>query len=343
MGISFEMLLVTSCVGALQSAFFGVYLFTLRKGRSIANILLGLLLLAFAVRIGKSIGYYFSEGHVIPDLLMNFGFGCNLAILPLLWLYLNAFLKKDYRFAWRRDAIHLLPALLTLMLSPLLTAYFWMGQYGYTISLLSIVFYLPFCVHLIAKHFPVLTRAQRLWVLSLVVGVTLVWAGYLFNFVFGLVSYITAPVLFSVVIYLLSFLGLKDGSLFIRDVRYQHSTHTPSQIDACFVQLQDLLVQAQVYKEAALTLPKLAGQLNVTPNLLSETINKKAGQNFPDFINGYRIREAQSLLEKPEYDRQKIATIAFETGFNSLSVFNAAFKKFTSLTPSAYRKNILKR
>jgi len=342
MGLSFEMLLVTSCIGALQSAFFGIYLFTVRKGRTIANVLLGLLLLAFAIRISKSVGYYFSNDHVIPDLLMNFGFGTNLAILPLLWLYLNAFLKKDYHFTWTRDFVHLIPALLSLALSPFLTDYFWMNMSGYATSLLSVVAYLPFCVGLIIKHFGSLTKSQRMWVISLTVGVTMVWFGYLGNFVFGLVPYIASPVMFSVMIYFLSFLAVKEGAFLMREVKYQSSTYTVLQIESCYNELQQLFSRAQPFKNASLTLPKLAAQLGVSANLLSETINKRFGQNFPDFINSYRIREAQVLLGKSSNDNQKIATIAFEIGFNSLSVFNTAFKKFTSMTPSAFRKSLRK-
>jgi AraC-like DNA-binding protein len=343
MGISFEMLLVTSCVGALQSAFFGIYLFTLRKGRNIANILLGILLLAFAVRISKSVGYYFSEGHEIPNLLMNVGFGSNLGILPLLWLYLKAFLNKDFRFEWKRDFPHLIPTVLVLALSPFLTDYFWMRQYGYTISLLSMLAYLPFCIHLIVRNFSAITNIQKVWVLSLTVGITVVWLGYLTNFVFGLVPYITAPVVFSFLIYFLSFFGFKEGSLFIREAKYQKSTYTPAQIDTCYTELLQLLTDVQPFRDPSITLPTLAAQVGVSSNLLSETINKRVGQNFSDFINRYRIREAQAMMEKPEYENHKIATIAFETGFNSLSVFNAAFKKFSSVTPSAYRKAVVKR
>ncbi|HTF17482.1 MAG TPA: helix-turn-helix domain-containing protein [Chryseolinea sp.] len=340
MGLTIEMLLVTSTVGALQSAFFGVYLFTMRKGRTLANVLLGLLLVAFAIRIFKSVGYYFSDSHVIPDLLMNLGFGSNLGILPLLWLYLNAFLKKDYRFSWERDFVHLIPALVALVLSPFLTDYFWMNLSGYTVSLLMVIAYLPFCIRLIVKYFGSLSRPQRMWVVSLSVGVTIVWFCYLGNFVFGLIPYIAAPVMFSVVIYFLSFLALKEGGLLIRDVKYEKSTYTQIQIDSCHSELQQLLYQTRPFMDSTLTLPKLASQLGVSANLLSETINKKIGQNFPDFINGYRVREAQALLEKPEYENQKIAAIAFETGFNSLSVFNAAFKKFTAMTPSTFRKAV---
>lgn len=99
------------------------------------------------------------------------------------------------------------------------------------------------------------------------------------------------------------------------------------------------MTEARSFKDPSLTLPKVAKQLAVSAHLLSAAINKKSGQNFSDFINGYRIREAQKLLLMPEYSHQKIASIAFEIGFNSLSAFNASFKKITSMTPSEFRNN----
>ncbi len=88
-----------------------------------------------------------------------------------------------------------------------------------------------------------------------------------------------------------------------------------------------------------LTLPKLAKHMLISSNLLSQAINEKAKQNFPDFINSYRINEAKKILSSPDSANQKISSIAFDTGFNTLSAFNNAFKKFTSITPSEYRKS----
>jgi len=337
MGLSFEMLLITSTAGAVQSFFFGVYLFTQKKGKNVADILLSLLLLAFAVRVTKSVGYYFADHHVIPDILMNLGFGCNLAILPLFWLYLNAFVTKDFAFRWRRDSIHLIPAFAALLLSPFLTDYFWLSQYGYLISLISMLAYLPFCVRVIAKNFRTLSGIERLWLLSLMIGITIVWLGYLLNFVLGLVPYITGPIIFSILVYFLSFLGLREHSLFNRDSKHR-LIHNSLHLEACYTALMDLAGTAAPFKDPGLTLSKLATRLGVSNNLLSETINKKLGVSFSDFVNARRIRDAQDMMKKPGAAHQKIASIAYEAGFNSLSVFNSAFKKFTSQTPSEYRR-----
>ncbi len=337
MNISAEILLLTSGVGALQSAFFGIYLFSLKK-RQLANLLLAFLLLAFAVRMAKSIIYTFADGHDVPRLLQNFGYGANLAILPLLWLYLKAFLFKGFRFHISKDFIHLLPALSVLVLSPFLTSYFWMQQHGYTYSLLLMGAYLPFCFHLIYKNFNSLNKFQQRWILGLTIGVTIVWGGYTANFIFHLIPYITAPVMFSVVVYFMSYLALRHSNIFMPGTKNATSPYSSDELERCFEKLQYVMEEELPFKDPSYTLPKAAKQLNVSPHVLSAAINKKSCQNFPDFVNNYRIKEAQLLLVKQEYSHQKIASIAFEVGFNSLSSFNAAFRKVTSMTPSEFRK-----
>lgn len=339
MNIPEDVLLVTSGVGALHSGFFGIYLFTQKKERNIANTVLAFLLIVFAIRMIKSVSYYFSEGHSIPDLLMNLGFAANLATLPLLWLYIKAFVNKDFQFQWNRDFVHLLPAVVVVPLSPFLTDYFWIQMHGYDLSLLLTGLYVPFCFSLIRNNINEIKKGQRIWILTFAIGVSVVWACYTANYVFGLIPYITAPVVYSLIVYPMSYLGLKQRDIFSSAPKYTNSTHSPEQLQKCFGQLEELLNREKLYKDTALTLPKVAGKLAVTTNLLSEAINKISGYNFPDYINKYRIAEAQILLRNRNYDHHKIASIAFETGFNSVSVFNTAFKKFTSVTPSVFRKN----
>jgi AraC-like DNA-binding protein len=46
------------------------------------------------------------------------------------------------------------------------------------------------------------------------------------------------------------------------------------------------------------------------------------------------------VLSGDDSDKYTISSIAFDTGFSSLSSFNSAFKKFEGATPSAYRKGL---
>ena len=91
------------------------------------------------------------------------------------------------------------------------------------------------------------------------------------------------------------------------------------------------------YLEEALTLQNLAQKTEIPDKHLSFLINKVLGKHFFDFINMYRIQEAKILLQKKDLNIQQIM---YEVGFNSKSSFNTAFKKYTTLTPSKYRKSV---
>ena len=92
----------------------------------------------------------------------------------------------------------------------------------------------------------------------------------------------------------------------------------------------------KVYLTEELTLPILANEIGVTSAQLSEFINNYFNMNFNSFINKYRIEEAKKIII--EDNDKTILQIAFEVGFNSLSVFYKAFLKFENVTPAAFRK-----
>src|SRR3989337_4213362 len=146
-------------------------------------------------------------------------------------------------------------------------------------------------------------------------GVTLVWAGYTANFIFHLVPYLASPVMFTFFIYFMSYLALQHGNIFTRESKNTNGTYSLVELERCYEKFQNVMEHGQLFKDPSLTLPKAARQVAVSTHLLSASINKKSGQNFSDFINSYRITEAQQMLANREYDHQKIAAIAFETGF----------------------------
>jgi AraC-like DNA-binding protein len=103
--------------------------------------------------------------------------------------------------------------------------------------------------------------------------------------------------------------------------------------------LENFIHTEKPYLNSELTMPLLADQLKVSMHHLSQVINEQYGLNFSDFINQYRIEEMKTKLTDTRYHHFKIEQIAFDTGFNSKSTFQAAFKKFTGRTPSEYRKH----
>jgi|GEM_PF-4733296 len=95
--------------------------------------------------------------------------------------------------------------------------------------------------------------------------------------------------------------------------------------------------EEKVYHDPELTLPKLASELNIHKEYISQVINKGYQKNFNEFVNSYRIEEAKVLLTQTGKDKLSILSIALEVGFNSKTTFNLAFKKQTGQTPTEYR------
>ena len=104
--------------------------------------------------------------------------------------------------------------------------------------------------------------------------------------------------------------------------------------------LLELMDTEKLYQRGDLTLQHLSDALSISPHHLTEVINTQLGQNFYDFVNGYRVREVQERLADPKYAHLTLLAIGMDAGFNSKSSFNAVFKKHTKMTPSQYRAHV---
>lgn len=96
----------------------------------------------------------------------------------------------------------------------------------------------------------------------------------------------------------------------------------------------------EVFLNPDLSLRTLAEQVNIHPNQLSWLLNDSIGQNFNEFINHYRVEVFKRLAQDPSKSHLTILGLAYESGFNSKTVFNTYFKKETGLTPSQFIKSM---
>jgi AraC-like DNA-binding protein len=105
--------------------------------------------------------------------------------------------------------------------------------------------------------------------------------------------------------------------------------------------LLDHMRTKRPYLAPELTLGELATQLRTNTSWLSRVINTGCGQNFNDFVNEYRVQEAERKLRDPQLRHYTLLAVALESGFNSKSTFNRVFRKLRGTTPSeAARRNI---
>lgn len=115
---------------------------------------------------------------------------------------------------------------------------------------------------------------------------------------------------------------------------------TPQLLDPRFDEVAQRLLllfeQAHLYRQPALSIAQVAKRSGYPEYLVSAVINRRFGQPFWEWVNAYRVREAQARLLDPMEQRSAL-DIAFEVGFTSKSTFNAAFKRLLGETPSQCR------
>jgi AraC-like DNA-binding protein len=94
----------------------------------------------------------------------------------------------------------------------------------------------------------------------------------------------------------------------------------------------------QPWLDPSLSLRSLAEQIGLHPNQLSWLLNESLGKNFSEFINHYRVETFKVLAGDPANSHLTLSGLAYESGFNSKTVFNTFFKRETGLTPGQYLK-----
>jgi AraC-like DNA-binding protein len=103
--------------------------------------------------------------------------------------------------------------------------------------------------------------------------------------------------------------------------------------------LHQLMAEEGLYLDAGVSATKVARQLGMHTNHLSQAINSQAGVSFNDYINNFRIQHAKRLLDRSEvHDDCSVVAIAFDSGFGSVSAFYRVFAKHVGMTPLQYRK-----
>lgn len=85
---------------------------------------------------------------------------------------------------------------------------------------------------------------------------------------------------------------------------------------------------------APLSLEKLARQFNFSYHYLSAYFGTNNQESFSKYLNHIRITQAQKMLMDVN---NSISDICFSVGYSDHSYFTQVFKKFTGLTPKAYR------
>lgn len=134
-----------------------------------------------------------------------------------------------------------------------------------------------------------------------------------------------------------------NSGTFIESRKYRKTALADEKIEDLSSRLEIIMNEEKIYLEPELSMPGLAARISAQPHHLSQVINEKYRMNFFEYINRKRIDYAERAISDTDPEDVNITRIAFDSGFNSISSFNSAFKRFTGITPSAFREKMKNR
>ncbi len=334
--------LIIGSVGVIMGVFFSLFLFATRQKQPRANIFLSIYLLAFSLRIGKSLFHNYFE---IDATLRTFFLTTLLCVGPSIWLYTLYYIKPEANKKFS-DYIHFIPFIILVSFCWLIPNNgSWVFGLFYDFLIAHMFCYIVFSLiwYRKQKKKTALKKDHKVenWLnYFLVMNLILIIMYFLISELI-IPFYIGLSFLFSTMVLFLSFWALKNPFMFqISLEKYKYSTISSNDAIQLMEQLKAFMDEEKPYLDPSLTLVKLSAKISASTKELSQAINQIETLNYSQFISKYRVKEARRLMKSDSYSKLTIAAIAYDSGFNSISSFNTAFKKYTNTTAIAYRKSL---
>jgi AraC-like DNA-binding protein len=369
---------IIAIFAALQLFIFSFFLLNLKKGNRINQLLLSAFLFTNAMYLVGYLLFSFSDyimpaGAHFFFIGTSFGFLFG----PLLLLYSQSFITDNFRLN-KKHLLHAVPFLVynvlyaifyhfepvSIKIEMLQRGNVLPYALGFWVNLLmniQILIYMTITLFLLLKYG---TRIRTLystvhhlnlgWLELVVYAFLFMWLIDFAHFllrntagispaVSGYLTFVSITINF-VFANLAIYKGLKQPFQFFTVEKELPKTKNDN--DAISEEQSNLYLEKLIaymsaekpYLISTLTLKELSERINLSPRTLSRIINERRNQNFFDFINSYRINDAKLILSNPAKRKMTILEVLYGVGFNSKSVFNATFKKYTGITPTEYRK-----
>ena len=322
-----------SAVSALaigNSLFFGLHL-CLSRNASYSNKLLAGLLFALALRISKSVIIIaFPES---SEIFPAIGLTGMVAIGPFTYLYLKSLAGSGFK---KKVLLHFAPsffiALSAAFVGPDVVYFYYQLAVGqiFVYLILSIVLLVP------AGRAEKTSSLKRNWCIRLVAGVLLIWLAFAYQLVAdSLLSYVIATAIAVAVLYVLAYWSMQRRKIF--SFGFSNGAQG-SHLKKIAYEVEGFFKKDKIYLQEDITLKAVAREVKYEPYLISRAINDVFCKTFPEFLNSYRVEAAKEKLANDVNKSLSIESIAYDSGFRTLSSFYSSFKKFAKMTPAEYRK-----
>lgn len=104
--------------------------------------------------------------------------------------------------------------------------------------------------------------------------------------------------------------------------------------------LTRLMEEDKVYLRPDMNLENLARLIKLPEYRVRRHINQVLGhQNFSQFLNHYRVREAKRILRDPQTKSIPIYNLAMDLGYGSVISFQRAFRESVGMAPTEFKES----
>lgn len=371
--IIFSLAAAILLIGAFAGGLLMIRLMTLRKGPVLANRFLLAIIGIMTILIITAI-FFLSQKPGFEMGLLRIPGSLTLSYGPLIYLYIQASIRKDFTFG-RGVAAHFIPpfigfSLITIasVLSKLPPPEF--DEPGspplpaIIVAMMMLIYVLTYIFlagrsifrhrAFVRENSSFTDQLHSQWLLLLFPILLLPFLFVIFTFLFAepfrgqpypvIGASLMLTVLHVVMIFFPSvFQGFPDSLQAEKEddllpEKYLSSSLEEDQKARIHQQLLRHMEEQKPFLKDDLTLAELAGRLDLNSKYLSQVINERADKHFMDFINTYRVEYAKTLLTDRDYRHYTIVAVAQEAGFRSRSAFYSAFRKVSGQTPSEFKK-----
>ena len=359
-----------------QFLFVSIFLFQNKKGKTLSNKLLGIVFLMTTIAIINLYIIVFRVDIKLAQLLLiddtfMFSYG------PLLYLFTQSVLFKEYRLK-KNNILHFIPFFLAICVI-IVIALFIKADSIFDMKSQNIPLYIHFGeLFMLAHIFYYLIKSKI--EIKKVLGKTMeIYSSFNqgnFKLLKFIINSFFVLFLLSLLHSILPFAGFKNGLLitlllmilfmfyFINSIllkmlnqspdnsgsltqinfkeKYAGSSLSVNELGTLKDKLWSYMGKSQCFLDSELNINHLSTELKISSKVLSQVINEGYDCNFFDFVNKFRVETAKSIFENQIDENLTIMEVMYDSGFNSKSSFNTAFKKFTKLTPTQFKNAIEK-
>ena len=116
--------------------------------------------------------------------------------------------------------------------------------------------------------------------------------------------------------------AIPDNVNYKQKKKYKQSLLDTDEIKNYSKELELIMEDYKLYLNPDLSLKDLASYLELPANYVSQLLNLGFQKNFSEYVNSYRVNEFKERVLLEEYKGLTLMAVAYDSGFNSKTVFN---------------------